>query len=243
MAAAAQQEFDANQLRELRDLGSLQDLQKGRLTADQAIAKESLTQEREMGKISQADIANATSEHRAIMNDISDSLSDEAKLGLERDMANMSADQIAAQLRFDRALAKLNTSAKVAVAEYAGRVTQQGNAIQKLALESQDRETLMKAVQSADTAIAALQQGIQKTVDDQLTANNEYMFEMKEPEKTNYRKKITAEISQAFEAMIVSQQTQKGIFKRKLQGSFASGNVPVSGFGDSKPKQTRSIKG
>ena len=225
-----------------RDFRGLESIRQDQLDTDLNVAKESLTQEREMAKISQADIANATSEHRAIMNDIADSLSEEATLGLQRDEINMNADQIAARLLFDRALAKLNTSAKIAVAEYAGRVTQQGNAIQKLALESNDRETLMKAVQSADTAIAALQEGIQKTVNDQLAANLDYTV-MEEPDKTNYRKKITAEISQAFEAMIVSQQVQKGIFKRKLQGSFASGNVPVSGFGDSKPKQTRSIKG
>ena len=166
IARTATNERAAEQLREQRDLGGLQDLQKGRLTADQAIAKESLAAGQKAEDLTQQDINNATTNHRAVMSDLEGSISKEADRGLKIDELNMNAEQWEAQIRFDTILAKLKDSTQRVVAEYNGKIRARGQDVQLRAIESDDRSTIIKGIEATDRMITDIRVSIEAAVQD-----------------------------------------------------------------------------
>ena len=224
IARTATNQRAAEQLREQRDLGGLQDLQKGRLTADQVIAKESLAAGQKTEELTQRDIENATTNHRAVMADLEGSISKEADRGLKIDEANMNAEQFEAQIRFDKILAKLKSSTQVIVAEFTGNIRARGQDVQLRAIESDDRKTIMQGVAATDKMIVDIRAGIEAAVQDAIAAEiltPEYN-EMDATEKANYKNQLRKDISEAFDAQILSQQAMR----RRLMAKFAA----VEGF-------------
>ena len=151
-------------------MGGLQDLRIGQLATDERIAKESLLSGDKAADRTQKDIENATNNHRQIMADLEGSLSKEAQRGLDVDIANMGAEQFEAQIRFDKALAKLKSSTQVIVAEYNGKIRARGQDIQLRAIESDDRKTIMQGITATDKMIVDIRATIETAVREAINA-------------------------------------------------------------------------
>ena len=235
-AETFQHEFDANQIREQRALGGLQDLRIGQLATDERIAKESLLSGDKAADRTQKDIENATNNHRQIMADLEGSLSKEARRGLDADIANMGAEQFEAQIRFDKALAKLKSSTQVIVAEYNGKIRARGQDIQLRAIESDDRKTIMQGITATDKMIVDIRATIETAVQEAINAeaiSADYV-DMNATEKANHKNQIRRDITEAFEAQIISQQA----LRKRLRLKFAAAldRLP-GGEGFSNPEQ------
>ena len=229
IARTATNERAAEQLREQRDLGGLQDLQKGRLTADQAIAKESLAAGQKAEDLTQQDINNATTNHRAVMSDLEGSISKEADRGLKIDELNMNAEQWEAQIRFDTILAKLKDSTQRIVAEYNGKIRARGQDVQLRAIESDDRSTIIKGIEATDRMITDIRVSIEAAVQDAIEAkaiDSDYIA-MDETEKANHKNQLRRDITEAFEAQIISQQALRERLRLKFEGAIEGMRNPT----------------
>ena len=237
IARTATNERAAEQLREQRDLGGLQDLQSERLTADQAIAKESLAAGQEAGKLSAQDITNATTAHANLLDTMKGTISEEARLALDRDTLNMNTDIEAARIDYQKQLGALNASTRVIVAEHTGKIAARGQDIQKLAVEQGTRDNLQAAVESTTTQIAALELGVTDAVTDRIKANVASLG-LEGEERDNYIREETAAIRKVIAADLKHAIHMRDYFTRKLKGSYLTETAPSSDTeGSNKPKQ------
>lgn len=217
-----------------RDFRGLQSLRQGQLDADLNIAKESLAAGQKTEELTQSDIENATTNNRAVMADLEGSISKEADRGLKIDELNMNAEQWEAQIRFDKALAKLKSSTQVIVAEYNGKIRARGQDIQLRAIESDDRNTIMQGIEATDRMITDIRAGIeaavQEAIKDELL-NSDYM-DMNATEKANHKNQIRIDISEAFEAQIVSQQALRKRLRLKFEGAIEGMRNPTGSYAE-----------
>ena len=234
IARTAANERAAEQLREQRALGGLQDLRIGQLATDERIAKESLLSGDKAADRTQKDIENATNNHRQIMADLEGSLSKEAQRGLDVDIANMGAEQFEAQIRFDKALAKLKSSTQVIVAEYNGKIRARGQDIQLRAIESDDRKTIMQGITATDKMIVDIRATIETAVQEAINAeaiSADYV-DMNATEKANHKNQIRRDITEAFEAQIISQQALRKRLRLKFEGAIEGMRNPTGSYAE-----------
>ena len=215
-----------------RDFRGLQSLRQGQLDADLNIAKESLAAGQKTEELTQSDINNATTNHRAVMADLAGSISEKAERALKIGEANMNAEQFEAQIRFDKALAKLKSSTQLRVAEFTGKIRARGQDVQLRAIDSDDREVMMQAIEATDQIINNIKAGIQEQIADELAKDMAWIA-MEEPEKSEYRAKKERDMNDAFQAQIDLQQGYRKRMVDRLEGSMVrSGVDPVNeGFG------------
>ena len=228
----------AEQLQEQRDLGGLQDLRREQLATDQTIAQQSLAAGQKAEELTQQDINNATTNHRAVMADLEGSLSKEAKRGLDIDIANMGAEQWEAQIRFDTILAKLKGSTQRIVAEYNGKIRARGQDVQLRAIESDDRGIIMRGVEATDRMMADIQASIETAVQEALGLEvvTAAYNDMDATGQANRKNEIRRNITEAFNAQIIAQRALRKRLMAKL--TTALDQLPDDfGGGFSNPEQ------
>jgi len=243
IARTAANERAAEQLREQRALGGLQDLRIGQLATDERIAKESLTAGQEAGKLSAQDITNATTAHANLLDTMKGTINEEARLALDRDELNMNADIEAARIEYQKQLGALNASTRVIVAEHTGKIAARGQDIQKLAIEQGTRDNLQKAIESTTAQIAALELGVTEAITDRIKADVAALG-LEDEKRDNYIKEETAKIRQAIAADLRHANHMRDYFTRRLKGAYLTETAPRPNTEDySNPKQTSSNKG
>jgi hypothetical protein len=238
IARTATNERAAEQLREQRALGGLQDLRIGQLATDERIAQQSLTAGQEAGKLSAQDITNATTAHANLLDTMKGTINEEARLALDRDELNMNADIEAARIEYQKQLGALNASTRVIVAEHTGKIAARGQDIQKLAVEQGTRDNLQKAVESTTAQIAALELGVTEAITDRIKADVAALG-LEGVERDNYIKEETTKIRQAIAADLRHANHMRDYFTRMLKGAYLTETAPRPNTKDySNPKQT-----
>ena len=168
------------------------------------------------------------------MADLEGSLSKEAQRGLDVDIANMGAEQFEAQIRFDKALAKLKSSTQVIVAEYNGKIRARGQDIQLRAIESDDRKTIMQGITATDKMIVDIRATIETAVQEAINAeaiSADYV-DMNATEKANHKNQIRRDITEAFEAQIISQQALRKRLRLKFEGAIEGMRNPTGSYAE-----------
>ena len=218
-----------------RRLGLEQEIRRSGISMDQNIGQKAVDAGISVLDIKTKDRNNAVSNQTSLFNSIGDDLSNEAKMGLDVTKANMTAAQEKAKIATQLAIANLGAKSKVAVAEYNGKIQMRGQEIQKLALESKDRQTLLGYANQIDKLIAEVNAKIAANVTAKIEADALSNLDMKPEERANLRKKYTQEARKAQEATIISLQDRRKSILDRIEGAFAMPGAPPSatqGFGN-----------
>ena len=229
-----------------RRLGLEQEIQRSGITMDQNIGQKAVDAGISVLDIKTKDRNNAVSNQAKLFGDISDSLSKEARMGLDVTKANMTAAQEKAKIATQLAVAELGAKSRVAVAEYNGKIQMRGQEVQKLAAETKDRQTLLGYANQVDKLIAEVNAKIAADVTAKIEADVMANLNMKPEERANLRKKYIQEARKAQEATIVSLQDRRRFILDRLQGGYAMpGATPsaTQGFGNLRSTPQRSTSG
>ena len=188
----------------------------------------------EAARLTALDRQNAVTAQTKLFGDIGQSLSDEARRGLDVTTANMTAEQADNKIRMQKAVAELGARSRVAVAEYNGKISLQGHKIQEMAVKAKDRATLQRTLVLVDQQLAKVDENIAKSVTDAIVADvnalnlppKERAAKIKELTETARKANATTR-----ESLLITQE----LIRDRLLGAFADPSAPPSakaGFGN-----------
>ena len=214
------------------DLANEQAIEQKGLAADIDIGKKAVDTGVEALRIKTSDRNNAVQAQTKLYGDIGQSLSDQARRGLDVTTANMTKEQTDARIATQLAVAELGANSRVAVAEYNGKIQVRGQDIQKLASEAKDRQTLTSLMIQVDRELAKVDAGIAKSVTDSIMADVQSL-NLKGAERENYIKEKTAIARAANAATRESLLDTQKFIRGRVQGAFTLPGAPpdaMSGF-------------
>ena len=214
------------------DLANEQAIEQKGLAADIDIGKKAVDTGVEALRIKTSDRNNAVQAHTKLYGDIGQSLSDQARRGLDVTTANMTKEQTDARIATQLAVAELGANSRVAVAEYNGKIQVRGQDIQKLASEAKDRQTLTSLMIQIDKELAKVDAGIAKSVTDSIMADVQSL-NLKGAERENYIKEKTTVARAANAATRKSLLDTQKFIRGRVRGAFTLPGAPpdaMSGF-------------
>ncbi len=202
------------------------------LAADIDIGKKAIDTGVEALRIKTSDRNNAVQAQTKLYGDMGQSLSDQARRGLDVTTANMTKEQTDAKIATQLAVAELGAKSRVAVAEYNGKIQLRGQDIQRLASEAKDRQTLTSLMIQVDKELAKVDAGIAQAVTDSIMADVQSL-NLKGAERENYIKEKTAAARKANAATRESLLDTQRFIRGRVQGAFTLPGAPpdaASGF-------------
>jgi len=217
----------AEQLQNRADLEAEQAIEQKGTSADINVAKAALAEGRSAFEITSADRQNATTAQTTLFNSIGRSISDTAKRGLDVTKANMTAEQKEDALKMQKAIAQLGANAKIAVAEYNGKIMKRGQDIDKLVKEATDRKTLLGAQIQVDKELAKVDSDIAAQVIEAAKLDVKLM-KLTGPERDAEIKRLTEIARLANKQTRTSLLRTQKLIRRRLTGSLNQPGGPPS---------------
>jgi hypothetical protein len=217
-----------------RELAAQEALAQAGIDTDTKLSIPGLKSGDEAARLTALDRQNAVTAQTKLFGDIGQSLSDEARRGLDVTTANMTAEQADNKIQMQKAVAELGAKSRIAVAEYNGKISLQGHKIQEMAIKAKDRATLQKTLVLVDQQLAKVDVNIAKSVTDAIVADVNAL-NLPPKQRDAKIKELTEAARKANATTRASLLITQELIRDRLLGAFADPSAPPSakaGFGN-----------